>query len=752
MLCKPKSFYDEVNRVAIGYKNPFYLSKAKQVQPALYNGHEIVNTNHARALVHDSEETLERAETTRKQMIEKMKDPECIKKKVKITLHDYSKENYLATFTPPKQLTPEQIFWSDDHLKMKAKALKENAKSAKPITAMTVCVYTATDYVLTISRFSDIHDAYTVAQKGIAEHEAKNSNLTHKIQKDDHDEMIKHFSKLEVEHLNLQLKYQHLKEHFGNKKSVTSSDAPAFDSVFLIGNLKEQLQGRGNTISELKEKISRLQVKHSDADPILDFKALDSQNKDSTIKVNALQDLNERFRAENEKVKQHYKKLYNSIKLTRAKTIEKTNSLLAEIENLKAQIKGKMTCVTMLAEKPKVLAHETLREIVEEARVEKLLDRSLASACLYTKQYQELLEYKIKKTNEPVIPSRRVKGATAASGRRNTKKDRTLPAKSDKQKWKSTGRKFTLGEQCPLTRKKAISTDTPITVVTQSIDDSVKLTVVQIVLWYLDSGCSKHMTGNRSRLMNFVKKFIRTVRFGNDYFGAIMGYEDYVIADSMISRVYYVEGLGHTDFTQVVHPHNHLGKWSKDHPLDNVIDNPSRPVSTRKQLAIDALWCLYNSLLSKVKPKNVKTAMDEACWFEAMQEEIYEFDRLQVWELVPKPDCVMIITLKWIYKVKLDEYGDVLKNKAWLVAKGYRQEEGINFEESFAPVAQIEAIRIFIANAASKNMIIYQMDVKTAFLNGKLKEQVYVSQPEGFVNLYHPTHVYRLKNALYGLK
>ncbi|GJZ48576.1 retrovirus-related pol polyprotein from transposon TNT 1-94 [Tanacetum coccineum] len=112
----------------------------------------------------------------------------------------------------------------------------------------------------------------------------------------------------------------------------------------------------------------------------------------------------------------------------------------------------------------------------------------------------------------------------------------------------------------------------------------------------------------------------------------------------------------------------------------------------------------------------------------------------------------MIIALKWIYKVKLYEYGDVLKNKARLVAKGYRQEEGINFEESFAPVARIEAIRIFIAYAASKNMTIYQMDVKTAFLNGELKEEVYVSQPEGFVDLDHLTHVYHLKKDLYDLK
>ncbi|GKF18102.1 retrovirus-related pol polyprotein from transposon TNT 1-94 [Tanacetum coccineum] len=164
---------------------------------------------------------------------------------------------------------------------------------------------------------------------------------------------------------------------------------------------------------------------------------------------------------------------------------------------------------------------------------------------------------------------------------------------------------------------------------------------------------------------------------------------------------------------------HHFGKWSKDHPLDNIIGNPSRP-------------------------SNQKTSN--------LQDEIHEFDRLQVWELVPQPDCVMIIALKWIYKVKRDEYGDVLKNKARLVAKEYRQEEGFDFEESFAPVTRIEAISIFIANAASKNMTINQMDVKITFLNGELKEEVYVSQPKGFVDPDHLTHVYRLKKALYGLK
>ncbi|GJV94413.1 retrovirus-related pol polyprotein from transposon TNT 1-94 [Tanacetum coccineum] len=144
--------------------------------------------------------------------------------------------------------------------------------------------------------------------------------------------------------------------------------------------------------------------------------------------------------------------------------------------------------------------------------------------------------------------------------------------------------------------------------------------------------------------------------------------------------------------------------------------------------------------------------MLESSWIDVMQKEIHEFERLQVWELVPCPDFMMLIKLKWIYKVKKDELGDVLKHKARLVAKGYRQEEGIDFEESFAPVARIEAIRIFIANAANKNMTVYQIVVKTAFLNGELRKVVYVSQPEGFVNQDMPNHVYRLKKAIYGLK
>ncbi|GJS87179.1 retrovirus-related pol polyprotein from transposon TNT 1-94 [Tanacetum coccineum] len=435
MLCNPKPHYDEKKKVAIGYKNPLYLTRAKQVQPALYNGFEIVKTHHAPAIVHDSEDTLEIAETTRKTMNDKNERPN-------------------------KQLTPEQIFWYDDILKEKAKALKAKSNNPKSITTVMVyppntptklvlrvlptksqakinifaliqlfsefdktckkritptgltegergfeqtkecyltevipffktfkehfegiqqaltkvvkemkeifeeleaevdqnvmdrkcdeierknllitnenlivdCLtkdvfYTTKNYVLTVSRFSEMHDAYTIEHAHCQELEAELSKLKHKIQKDDHSEMIKCFSNLEIDHLNLQLNYQNLKERFGNNKSQPSQDAPEFDTVFKINKMKASLQGKDNTIRKLQVQISQLKETHQ----------------------------NELFRTENAIIKQHYKELYDSIKTMRAKTVEKTSALLSENENLKAQILGKIKCVTMNSEKPTVL-------------------------------------------------------------------------------------------------------------------------------------------------------------------------------------------------------------------------------------------------------------------------------------------------------------------------------------------------------------------------------------------------------------
>nr|GEX31046.1 integrase, catalytic region, zinc finger, CCHC-type, peptidase aspartic, catalytic [Tanacetum cinerariifolium] len=164
-------------------------------------------------------------------------------------------------------------------------------------------------------------------------------------------------------------------------------------------------------------------------------------------------------------------------------------------------------------------------------------------------------------------------------------------------------------------------------------------------------------------------------------------------------------------------------RWTNDHPLEQVIENPSQSVRTRRQLESDGEMCMFALTVSRTEPKNIKKAMVDSAWFESMQEELHQFDRLDVWELVDRP-----------------------------LSKGYAQKEGVDFEESFAPVARLEAVRLFIAYAAHKSFTVYQMDVKTTFLYGHLKEEVYVNQPDGFVDPYHPDKVYRLKKALYGPK
>ncbi|GJX60680.1 retrovirus-related pol polyprotein from transposon TNT 1-94 [Tanacetum coccineum] len=139
-------------------------------------------------------------------------------------------------------------------------------------------------------------------------------------------------------------------------------------------------------------------------------------------------------------------------------------------------------------------------------------------------------------------------------------------------------------------------------------------------------------------------------------------------------------------------------------------------------------------------------------WIESMQDELNQFKRLDLWELVPLPDGKHAIKGKWFWKNKMDAENSIIQNKSRLVAKGYSQQEGIDFEGSFTPVAQLEVVRMFVAYAAHNNFTIYQMDVKTAFLNGPFKEEVFVCQPDIFVDPEFPNHVYRLKKALHCLK
>ncbi|GJU66635.1 putative ribonuclease H-like domain-containing protein [Tanacetum coccineum] len=161
--------------------------------------------------------------------------------------------------------------------------------------------------------------------------------------------------------------------------------------------------------------------------------------------------------------------------------------------------------------------------------------------------------------------------------------------------------------------------------------------------------------------------------------------------------------------------------------------------------------CLFACFLSQKEPKKVIQALDDPSWIEAMQEELLQFKLQKVWTLVDLPKGKRAIGTKWVYRNKKDERGIVVRNKARLVAQGYTQEEGIDYDEVFAPVARIETIRLFLAYASFIGFIVYQMDVKSAFLYGTIEEEVYVCQPPGFEDPQFPDKVYKVEKALYGL-
>nr|GEU85892.1 retrovirus-related Pol polyprotein from transposon TNT 1-94 [Tanacetum cinerariifolium] len=761
------------------------------------------------------------------------------------------------------------------------------------------------------------------------------SKLKDKIQKDDHDVMVKRFSNLE--------------------------DGPDLDSGFEIKKLKASIQGKDNAIRKLRTQISQLQETRSEADRTLNFRALDFQitqlTKKSQFSKNKRRFLGSRMQKLNN-ITRHY---YVTPKVLAP------GMYVIDVEPIPHRLRNnKEVHLDYLKRLKENVA--TLREIVEEAKVERPLDRSIASACLYTKHSHELLEYVIgtcpkdfnkrdkkqatsplsrkkqvtfakqcetsntntqkhveqqitQKTNVLMLPSTGVDSCTDASGsnpRSYTKKNKISPVKSVNKKTVEDHSK-TNKSHLQKSNRVDSSISSKRTVINSNSDSVCKTcnkcfisanhdmcvitylnSVVQIILWSLDSGCSKHITGDRSRLMNFMKKFTGTVRFRNDHFGAIIGYVDYVIGDSVISRVYYVQGLGHnlffvgqfcdsdlevafrkhlcyvrdTDGVELIkevvatacytqnrslihtrhnktpyelvhnkkpdltflrifgalcYPTNDNEDLGKLQPTADIgifvgyapsrkgyriynkrtrrimetihvkFDELSEPM-THVQLSVgpaptfltpgqiilvpaNSASTLSSTAIDQDAPSlshsSSSSALQASCLHQGVTAESTLMDENSFAPVnndpfinifAPKPTSAtsssgdassanstyVTQTLHHLRKYSKDHPIDnVIGNPsrpARLVAEGYRKEEGINFEEYFALVAHIKTIRIFIANDASKNMTIYQMDVKTTFLNGELKEEVYVCQPEGFIDPDHSTHVYRHKKALYGLK
>jgi hypothetical protein len=196
---------------------------------------------------------------------------------------------------------------------------------------------------------------------------------------------------------------------------------------------------------------------------------------------------------------------------------------------------------------------------------------------------------------------------------------------------------------------------------------------------------------------------------------------------------------------QVLQPTNIV----RDHPLDSIIGDILRGVQTRLRLAS---FYEYFSFVSSIESKKIDKALNDVDWVNAMHEELNNFTRNQVWELVERPKKHNVIGTRWVFRNKQYQDGIVIRNKARLVAQEYTQVEGLDFGETYAPIARLEAIRILLAYACAHKIKLYQMDVKSAFLNGYINEEVYVKQPHSFEDYKQLNHVYKLKKALYGLK
>ena len=190
----------------------------------------------------------------------------------------------------------------------------------------------------------------------------------------------------------------------------------------------------------------------------------------------------------------------------------------------------------------------------------------------------------------------------------------------------------------------------------------------------------------------------------------------------------------------------------KNHPDSNIIGSLDEGLHLRKGNILLANHVTYHCYLAQFEPKRVEEALQDENWVESMHEELNQFVRNGVWELAPRLENVHVIGTKWIFKNKTNEDGEIIWNKSRLVTQGYTQVEGVDFDESFAPVARLESIRILMSIACTVNFKLYQMDVKCAFLNGYLNEEVFFEQPKGFEDPHCPYHVLRLKKALYGLK
>ncbi|GKA78812.1 hypothetical protein Tco_0785349 [Tanacetum coccineum] len=659
-----KSMVEEVTSLKKDFKQKenkhleeFLDMKALKEKPALYNGYEIIKNNHVSALVHNTEDTLEIAEITRRKINDKMKDPKYVTHKVKIAPPDYSKENYLATFTPQKQLTLEQIFWSQDLIKMKEEALKKQTTASRPIKALTVyppntpamlvprvlptksqgiqkaltkeikemkdifeeleaevdqnvvnrkhdeierknlliandnliadCLfkevfYIATNSELTISRLTEMHEAHTIVQTRCLELEAELSKLRDKVQKDDHIELVKHFSNLEITHA----------------KHIEQTTALLTENELLKAQIHENL--KCNTMESVKPRaLAPGRTDH----PLGIWTQAIRKLSDGEIALRSSRNLHDKFIVIVRFMNDHFGAImgYGDYVIS--------DSMISRVYYVEG-LGHNLFFVRQFCDSDLEVAFRKHSCYVRDTDDVELIKGSRGSN-LYTISIEDMMK------SSPICLL--------------SKASRKIMVMA------SSFKPFELREDLG---KLQLTADIGIFVGYAPSRKGIGPAPTFLMPGHISSG----LVPNPVPAAPYVPPKNKELEILFQPMFDVDTWRTSTLSSSLPSRV---EGMGSpapaVQFQFLVFFPGVNSSW-EDNPFAPVVNDPFINVfapepsskasssgdllSTRKQLATDALWCLYNSVPSKVKPKNFKSVITKDSWFQAMQDEIYEFDRL----------------------------------------------------------------------------------------------------------------------------
>nr|GEU72220.1 hypothetical protein [Tanacetum cinerariifolium] len=679
----------------LSYYGPIILLRDKQLEPKLYDGSVIKKTN--AIVIRDSEETLMLEDENRAKMLQKQKDPMMSEKKFNTKLVDYAALNQLlkdfeTRFVPQTELSAEQAFWSQYSVNSK----EPNLASSTTIVEVPKELPKVSMVNSSLKKLKSHLDSFDVVVKERTNATAITKGTcgfehTKACFMDEIIPFVKALKQLfnsfdqflidkltEVQNVFNQME-QAVEQHCVNKNKfqdkmndVLKENERLLEQAISVDIVNIVVHANVNSNCKTVNECERCVI-------------IETELQKDFIKKECYDTLFKQYTT----LEKHcisletYKQLDDSIESSRVRSKEQCDDLIkqvniksAENSDLNASLQEKeLLKIDVAPLAPKLYnnrtAHNdylkhtqeeiaTLREIIENERLLNPLNTSLDYTYgvdlltgsrgnnPYTLSLQDMMASlpicllsKASKTKF-WLWHHRLSHLNFAPKVIAPIADIIPPVQAD-----STGSpsSTTVDQDAPSPSKSQTTSETQSSIIPQDVkEDNIDIEVA-------------HM--------------------GNDpLFGVPIPQVNFAQSSSTVSPHTIVQPDHQTP--------QHISKWTKDCPLDNIIGQLSRPVSTRLQLHEQALFCYYDAFLTLVEPKTYKDALTQSCWIEAMQEELNEFERLEVWELIPRLDKVMVITLKWIYKVKLGELGGILKNKACLVARGYRQEEGIDFEESFA--------------------------------------------------------------------